>query len=144
MSDAKLLPFLVAKHIANLKTQDPIAHSEHDNLLVDFGWEVQEGDDRIGEVVKDFIRADIDELSEVAMYLIWSETFSAECTKKGIIEVFQGIYKSMEFPEWEEIYSDVLEQIFEGVYYAAEEVYSEYKENEYAEEDDEDENEEEL
>jgi len=139
MDTKNLHRLIMAGLIDSLKNSGPIAYDDHDNLWIDFGWDISEGDGTIAETVKDMLIFEIRSLPEILRQLLWWESFDGRYAKKEIMEALeQG--EPVESPDEEEIMNTIAESLFDTLSDQAEIDFDEfvYDEDGYDEDEDED------
>jgi hypothetical protein len=143
----EIVKAIVKQFRDELKTQEPYAYADHENLLIDLGWDISQGDGEICTHVENMLSFKIDDLPEHIKQVIWWESWGGQVMKKNILEEINnsdGDLTNIPVLEPNEVLNDIVEFLKETVFTIAETAYDQYQEMESEDEYEDDDSEKEF
>jgi hypothetical protein len=126
----KIVKAILQKFTNELKNQESLSYAGHNNLWVDLGWDISQGDGEICNHVEDMLRIIVDSLPEQVKELIWSESWGGKAKMQDILDEINksnGDLTTIAKSESLEITGDIVEYLKDGLFLSATAAYDQYQ-----------------
>lgn len=139
--NSSLVANIVRAFISDLKSEESIAYGDHNNLWIDFGWDISAGNGEISEIVTDRVAFFVESMSPTIREYLWWCSSSGSILGKEIENMAEKNPKELNNlmgPTREEIIEDVTEILTSCLRERAEADYDIFSESDWDDEDNED------
>ena len=127
----RYLPNLILRPVISaLKNQEAVADADHENLWIELGWDICEGDGRLVEHARSLLDHELRTVPEILKHRIWwlsHGSVSEKTITRALVET-PGDYREIPLPDYDEFEEEVHDVLASKLFKLAEATYEEWEE----------------